>query len=225
MFIRRKEESIWIHTWVRRRGSDQRESRALTVVWIIFMGHFFWVSFDQSSCFVWFWVHIWYISGSSHVCARTSLSQDRFLQRGLWVGWHHSPFNLQETFLCMGNRESLFGLKNEKYVVSVFYLGRAQHLLLSSCSFHLGVSVCREQTPVLQPGARLSPASGQCVMQIHNAQCGDGWERWIFVLNSSCLIIKYEFYFTSSPVQVLSDLVSGTILVSSSLLLCRWLLL
>ena len=173
MFIRRKEESIWIHTWVRRKGSHQRESRALMVVWIFFMGHFFWVSFDQSSCFVWFWVHIWYISGSSHVCAPTSLSQDRFIQRGLWVGWNHSPFNLQEMFLCMGNREGLFDLKNEKYVVSIFYLGRTQPLLLSSCSFHLGVSVCRGQTPVLQPGG----SSISCLRSMRNAdtQCTVWW--------------------------------------------------
>ena len=163
------------------------------------MGQFFWVSFDQSCCFVWFWVHIWYISGYSHVCACTSLSQDRFLQRGLWVGWHHSSFNLQGTFLCMGNQEGLLDLKNEKYVVSIFYLGRAQPLLLPSCYFHLGVSLCRGQTPALQSGACLSPASGPCVMQIQNAQCGDGEakrEWWIFMFKFFWSYYKYEFYFT-----------------------------
>ena len=47
------------------------------VVWITFMGHFFWVSFGQSFWFAWFTIHIWYISGSL-MCAYTSLSQIGF---------------------------------------------------------------------------------------------------------------------------------------------------
>ena len=184
---------MWIHTWVGRGRWSERELHPhgnLNHLYGAFLLGFFWpiilfcLVLSPYLIHLRLWVHIWYISGSSHVCACTPLSQDRFLQRGLWVGWHHSPFNLQETFLCMVNREGLFDPKNWKYVVSIFYLGRAQPLLLSSCSFHLGVSVCRGQTPVLQPGACLSPASGQCVMQIHNAQCGDGearGERLIFV--------------------------------------------
>ena len=59
--------------------------------------------------------------------------------------------------MCMYSWEGLLDLENEKYVVSVFYLGRAQ-LLSPSCYF--GVSVHRRQTPAGQPGAHLSPASG-----------------------------------------------------------------
>ena len=54
----------------------------------------------------------------------------------------------------MCSREGLLDLENEKYVVS--YLGRAQ---LLSCACYFGVSVHRGQTPAVQPGAHLSPAS------------------------------------------------------------------
>ena len=53
--------------------------------------------------------------------------------------------------------EGLLDLENEKYVVSIFSLGRAHFLLL----FILCVSVHRGQTPAVQPGAHLSPASGR----------------------------------------------------------------
>ena len=56
----------------------------------------------------------------------------------------------------MCSREGLLDLKNEKYVVSIFYLGRAQ---LLSRSGYFGVSVHREQAPAAQPEAHLSPAS------------------------------------------------------------------
>ena len=49
----------------------------LMLDWITFMGYFFWVSLGQSFWFAWFTVHIWYISGSSHVCAR--MSQPRWI--------------------------------------------------------------------------------------------------------------------------------------------------
>ena len=65
------------------------------------------------------------------------------------------PFDLQGAFLRMYRQEGLLDLKNENYVVFIFYPGRAQ---LLSC-LHLGVSVHRGQTPAVQPGARLSPAS------------------------------------------------------------------
>ena len=44
----------------------------LTAVWITFTGRFLWVSFGQSFWLTWFTVHIWYISGSFHVCTRVS---------------------------------------------------------------------------------------------------------------------------------------------------------
>ena len=67
VFIRGKRAPVNRHT-----GWAQRESRALVVVWITFMGHFFRVFFGQSSCFAWFWVCIWFISGSSPVCVNIS---------------------------------------------------------------------------------------------------------------------------------------------------------
>ena len=68
----------------------------------------------------------------------------------------------------MHSREVLIDLENEKYVVCIFYLGRTQPLLLSSCYLHLGISVHRGQTPAVQPAAYLSPASlltGQVQME------------------------------------------------------------
>ena len=49
------------------------------------MGHFFWFSLGWSFWFAWFTVHIWYISGSSHVCTHVSLSQVGFYCKGIWV--------------------------------------------------------------------------------------------------------------------------------------------
>ena len=53
---------------VNRHTGELRESHALLVVWIAYMGHLFWVSVGRSSCFAWFWVCIWFTSGSSPVC-------------------------------------------------------------------------------------------------------------------------------------------------------------
>ena len=41
-----------------------------------FYGIFFPISFGQSSWLAWFIVHIWHISGSSHVCAHISQPRD-----------------------------------------------------------------------------------------------------------------------------------------------------
>ena len=49
---------MWIDTWI------NSESHALLVVRITYMGHFFWVSSGQSSCFSWPWVYIWFLSDS-----------------------------------------------------------------------------------------------------------------------------------------------------------------
>ena len=66
--------------------------------------------------------------------------------------------------------EVLLDLKNEKYVVSMFYVGRAQ--LFSSLL--LFWSICPQgTTPVAQPGTHLSPAS-------------------VCVLNKSCYLNKHK---------------------------------
>ena len=47
---------------------------------------------------------------------------------------------------------------------------------------------------------------GQCIMQIHNAECSKGGAQRVkknfFCCNFLCLAIKYKFYFTVSPVTV-----------------------
>ena len=63
-------------------------------------------------------------------------------------GWHYSPFKLQGGFLCIYTWQGLLDLGNEKYVVSVFYPGRAQPQLSSS--------VHRGQTLTAHPGTHLS---------------------------------------------------------------------
>ena len=50
-------------TWGTQRGA----SGALLALWIPYIEHSVSVSFDQSSCFAWFRVQIWFISASSHV--------------------------------------------------------------------------------------------------------------------------------------------------------------
>ena len=71
VFIRKRFQSVWIDTWA---GSERERGAELHTcgVWITFMVHFFQVSFDQSFGLAWFWVCIWHISGSSHVCVHVS---------------------------------------------------------------------------------------------------------------------------------------------------------
>ena len=91
------------------------------------MGHFFWVFFGLSFWFAWFWVCIWYISGSSPVCAWASFSQDGFQQRGLWVALTSLPFWPPRSFLV--RKVSLTSrMRNMWSFIS--YLGRAQPPLL-----------------------------------------------------------------------------------------------
>ena len=73
------------------------------------------------------------------------------------------PFDLQRPSLGIYSWKDLRDFQNEKYVVSVFYLGGAQ-LHSSSCYYlHLGVSIHREQIPAAQSRAHLSPSSKELV--------------------------------------------------------------
>jgi len=66
----RRVEYMWTDT---QAGS---ESSAFVAVHITYLKHFFWVfwvSSGQSFVFAWFRDNAWFISGSSHVCARISL--------------------------------------------------------------------------------------------------------------------------------------------------------
>lgn len=59
---------MWTHT------GGLRESHALVVVWIAFMGPFFQVSFGRLFCFACFGVGIWFLSGFSHLCTHLTSS-------------------------------------------------------------------------------------------------------------------------------------------------------
>ena len=103
-----------------------RESQTLVAVQITFMGHFFWVSFGQSSCSAWFWVCIQCISGSSHVC--THISWPRWILAKRPMGsWYHllwggasSLSDLQRVFLPVCSLGGLLNFKNQES--AVFYL-------------------------------------------------------------------------------------------------------
>ena len=100
-------------------------------------------------------------------CVRTSLSQDRFYRRGLWVGWHH---------LLWGDAPSLLSYKEPfctyvpgkvsltlriRHMWSLYLLsGQGSASPPSSYCLHLGVSVQRGQAPAAQFQVHLSPASG-----------------------------------------------------------------
>ena len=99
---------------------SQRESYIFMVVWITYVGHFFWNSLGQSFWFGWFWVCVGLISGSSHVQARTA--QPRWIPAKRPMG----SFGITPllTFKELSSQEGLPDFENEKYVVSL--LGRAQ---------------------------------------------------------------------------------------------------
>ena len=70
------------------------------------MGHFFQVSFDQSSCVPCFWVCICYFSGSPHVCvyllAMMNSSQETYGQlTSLTMRWCPLSLTSKEPFLSM----------------------------------------------------------------------------------------------------------------------------
>ena len=66
VFIKRKNTTVCV-IGSQADSEGQAPSCACQSGWIIFIGHFLWVSFGQSLQFAWFTVHIRYISGSSCV--------------------------------------------------------------------------------------------------------------------------------------------------------------
>ena len=90
------------------------------------IGHFFPMSFGQSFCFAWFWVCIWYISGSScvlaHLSARTDLAK-RFMNSLASL-----PFWLSRSRQV--GKVSL-ALRMTNIWSLIFYLGRTQPPLSS----------------------------------------------------------------------------------------------
>ena len=99
VFIRRKKSTVWIDTWV--GFGTESLSCNLVAVWITFMGHFFQVSFGQSSWFAWFTVSILvYLRilpcRHTHLLAKMNSTKNVY---GYSIPWHHSLFDLQESFL------------------------------------------------------------------------------------------------------------------------------
>ena len=56
------------HKWIDTQADSERESHTCGILNHLY-GAFLLVSFGQSSSFAWFWVHVWFISGFSRVCA------------------------------------------------------------------------------------------------------------------------------------------------------------
>ena len=104
------------------RHTDRlRESPTGTVVWITFMGQFFWVFLNQSSCLPGS-ESVFDLSQSLPMCACSSFSLEGFQQRGLAAGrlapltmrWRSPPFDLQGIFLCTWSQGSLLNFENEE---------------------------------------------------------------------------------------------------------------
>ena len=110
MYWEEKECSTYGQTHRQTQGEPLScRVMALGVVHHDFDGGFFWVSFGQSFCFVWF-------RCIKLVCLRTlpcvlhaSLSQDGFYRKGIWVEHPLTllSFGLQGAFLRMCGRQGL----------------------------------------------------------------------------------------------------------------------
>ena len=137
-------------------AGSERESRALVVVWIAFMGHFFQVSFGQSSCFAW---SVLGISQGAPTCVHLSTRTDSSKEAQGWVGITYcgeasfSLFDLQGAFLRMCSQKGLLDFKNEECVVFYLLSGAGPSLLSRSCCH--GASVHRKWIPAVHPGAYL----------------------------------------------------------------------
>ena len=77
VFTRRKRVCVG-----RRKGGLSERARPLVVVWIIYVGRFFRVSFGQSSCFAWFWVRLVYLRVlpcvHTHLLAKMDSGKDAY---------------------------------------------------------------------------------------------------------------------------------------------------
>ena len=121
MFIRKKRiQNVWIDT---RADSESCPSGSLNT----FMGHFFRVSFDQSSCLPGS-ESIFGMSQAPPMCARASLSRDGFYYEGPWVDYPLASFtfDLQGAFLPTWDRRGLLTLRMRNMWSLIFYLGRSQ---------------------------------------------------------------------------------------------------
>ena len=128
------------------------------VVWVTHMRHFFWIPFDQSSCFAWLWVHIWFFSGSSPVHV---LLLVRWILAVRPMGRLTSPTMGVALLLfyafIVGKVSLTWKMRN---MWSLCLLSRQGSTLPHSCYYlHLWVSVHKAQSPAARPGVHLSLAS------------------------------------------------------------------
>ena len=105
--IKRKKRAVHVdrHTGrLRGRAPESRPRGSLNHSFRTFL----WVSFGQSFWFAWFTV-TFIISQNPPNCSHTSLRQDGFYQRGLWVEHLLTSltFDPQGAFLCVCGREGL----------------------------------------------------------------------------------------------------------------------
>ena len=132
----------------------------------------------------------------------TSLSQDGFWGRDLWVGWHHygwDPFPFltsKEPFSACVVREVSLTSRMRNVWPFIFYLGRVQPPPWSCC---YGVSVHGGET--IQPGARLSPAAcpGGCGGK--NKHKLWGLKIWVWILTLTPLTLATPLPTGHSSVQ------------------------
>ena len=99
------------------------------------MGHFFQVSFGQSSCFAW---SVLGISQGAPTCVHLSTRMDSSKEAQGWVGITYcgeasfSLFDLQGAFLHLYSHGGHLGFENEKYMVFFLLLrqGPASSIIL-----------------------------------------------------------------------------------------------
>ena len=138
---------VWTH------GQTQRESYTLVVVWITCMWLFLWVPlashFDSLGS-----GSVFDISQDSPMCVHTSLSQNRFQQRGLWVELTSLPFWPPRSFLS--ERSSWLWEWEICGLLSFIRVGPS----LLSCYWYFGVSFHREWSQITHSQrVHLPPAS------------------------------------------------------------------
>ena len=124
------------------------ECCALMIVWISFMGHFFWASFGQSFWLSWFWIpYLLYLMILP--CVHMHLSQDGFQQVNLWLILTLLPF--QPPCSSLVGKVSLT-LRLRNMWSSTFYQVRPQFSLNCPTIDSSGISVHREWPPPSYPG-------------------------------------------------------------------------
>ena len=152
VFIRRKKSTLHMDRHMNRLERELL-SHTLVAVWITFMGHFFWISFGQSLCVAWFWVCIWYISGTSHVCMLTEMDSSKLTSLTKRL---HTPLLIsKEPLWTFVVRDVFLTLRmRNMWSLSLIWAG-----LSSSLAPTISEYVSTKEKPAVHPGAHLAPAS------------------------------------------------------------------